>query len=47
MRFKEVKKKAESVLMKQLEILENDESTEKGTAIRVMTAVSELLKVIR
>lgn len=47
MRYKKVKKKAESVLMKQLEILENGDSLEKGTAIRVMTAVSELLKVIQ
>lgn len=47
MRFKKVKKKAESVILKQLEILEEGNSLEKGTAIRVLTAVSEMLKVIQ
>lgn len=46
MRFKKVKKKAESVILKQLEILEEGKPTEKETAIRVMNAVSEMLKVI-
>lgn len=45
--FRKVKKKAESVILKQLEILEDGDSLEKGTAIRVLTAVSEMLKVIQ
>jgi len=46
MRFKKVKKKAESVILKQLEILEEGKEIEKETAIRVITAVSEVLKII-
>lgn len=44
--FEKVKKKAERVIVKQLEILEDGKTTEKETAIRAMIAVSEMLKVI-
>lgn len=46
MRFKKVKKKAENVILKQLEILEEGKAIEKETAIRVIAAVTEILKVI-
>lgn len=46
MNFEKVVEKAKGVLMKQLEILENGKTTEKETAIMVVTAVSEMLKVI-
>lgn len=40
------KEKAESVILEQLEILENGRQLEKEIAIRVMTAVYEMLKVM-
>ena len=46
MQFQNVKDKAEEVLMKQLEILENGDPIERNTAIHIMNAVSEMLKVI-
>ena len=46
MNFNDVVEQAKKVLSQQLEILEKGKSTEKETAIRVMTAVSEMLKVI-
>lgn len=46
MRFKKVKKKAENVILKQLEILEEGKAIEKETAIMVIAAVPEMLKVI-
>ena len=46
MNFDEVAEKAKGVLMKQLDVLENGNQMEKETAIRMVTAVSEMLKVI-
>lgn len=46
MNFNDVVEQAKKVLLEQMKILENGKTTEKETAIRVVNAVSEMLKVI-
>lgn len=46
MEAQNVKEKAQEVLMKQLEILENGDSAEKNAAIKAMDAILEMLKTL-
>lgn len=47
MQFRKVKKKLERIILKELALLEDGKQIEKETAIRILNAVSELLRSIQ